>query len=60
MWSDQQHYVFSNLSNEVPAGVKLTSGDVAGHVKNIKAEQGKDIWLFGGAVLASSLIELSW
>jgi dihydrofolate reductase len=58
LWNDRQHYVFSNTLHNVPAGVIVVSGNVAAQVQSIKEQQGKDIWLFGGASFASSLLEL--
>jgi dihydrofolate reductase len=58
MWNDKQHYVFSNSLREVTPGVVLVNGDVKNRVQSIKEERGKDIWLFGGASLTSSLMEL--
>ena len=58
MWADKQQYVFSNTLTGVPVGVRLLTGDVGQQVKEIKSANGKDIWLFGGASLASSLMEL--
>ena len=58
MWNDKQHYVFSNTAKEVLPGAIIIGGDIAQKVKDIKAGQGKDIWLFGGASLTSSLMDL--
>ncbi len=51
-------YVFSNTLKEVRPGSILIKGDVEAEVKRIKKEPGKDIWLFGGATLTSSLLNL--
>src|SRR5688572_2148172 len=51
-------YVFSNTLNEVRPGSILIKGDLEAEVKRIKKEPGKDIWLFGGATLTSSLLNL--
>ena len=40
-----KEYVFSNVS-----------GDVAAKVREIRSQPGRDIWLFGGASLTSSLM----
>jgi dihydrofolate reductase len=48
-------YVFSNTL-PVSNAYHLVSGDIPGEVKRIKAEPGKDIWLFGGASLTASFI----
>lgn len=52
-------YVFSNTLTEVKPGAVLVKGDISAEVKRIKAEPGKDIWLFGGASLTTSLLNLN-
>lgn len=54
-----QEYVFSNTLKEVKPGAILIRGDIAAEVKQVKQEEGKDIWLFGGASLSSSLLNLN-
>jgi dihydrofolate reductase len=51
-------YVFSNNLKEVKPGVILVNGDIEATVKEIKKGPGKDIWLFGGARLTASLLNL--
>lgn len=53
-----KEYVFSNSLQEVKPGALLVKGDIGQEVKRIKNEPGKDIWLFGGASLTSSLLQL--
>ncbi|MGI9544344.1 MAG: dihydrofolate reductase family protein [Cyclobacteriaceae bacterium] len=53
-----QDYVFSNTLTEVKPGAILISGDIGTKVERIKNEKGKDIWLFGGAELTTSLLNL--
>jgi len=53
-----KEYVFSNTLQKVKKGVILIKGDITGQVKEIKNEPGKDIWLFGGASLTASLMNL--
>jgi dihydrofolate reductase len=36
--------------------VKIVSDDAGEVVKKLKNESGKDIWLFGGGILAASLL----
>lgn len=50
--------VFSNSLSSVKKGVQLINGDVKAKVLEMKSEPGKDIWLFGGASLTSSLMSL--
>ncbi|MCB0711867.1 MAG: dihydrofolate reductase [Ignavibacteriae bacterium] len=49
-------YVFSNSLEEVNANAILVSGDIVSQVEKIKGEEGKDIWLFGGADLTEALM----
>jgi dihydrofolate reductase len=51
-------YVFSTTLKEVKPGAILIKGDIETVVKRIKNEPGKDIWLFGGADLTASLLNL--
>jgi dihydrofolate reductase len=51
-------YVFSTTLHEVRPGAILVNGDTEAEVKRIKNEPGKDIWLFGGASLTTSLLNL--
>ena len=51
-------YVFSNTLDKVKEGNILISGDIKKQVEAIKKAQGKDIWLFGGASLTTSLLNL--
>ena len=51
-----KEYVFSNTLDAVKSGAVLIKGDIAKQIKDIKKEDGKDIWLFGGAGLTSSLM----
>ena len=54
-----REYVFSNTLKELKPGAILIRGDIEAEVKRIKKEQGKDIWLFGGASLTASLLNLN-
>ncbi len=51
-------YVFSTTQAEVKPGDILIKGDIEAELKRIKNEPGKDIWLFGGASLTASLLNL--
>ena len=53
-----KEYVFSNTLEKIKKDAILISGDIAGQVKKIKNEPGKDIWLWGGASLTTSLMNL--
>ncbi|PXY22432.1 dihydrofolate reductase family protein [Prauserella muralis] len=52
----RQYVVSSTLAEQPDPAVELVSGDVAEHVRALKAEQGRDIYLIGGARLAGSLL----
>jgi dihydrofolate reductase len=51
-------YVFTTTLKEVKPGAMLINGDPEAAVRRIKNESGKDIWLFGGASLTASLLNL--
>ena len=53
-----KEYVFSTTLRTVRAGATLINGDIESRVQRIKSEPGKDIWLFGGASLTTSLLNL--
>lgn len=53
-----KEYIFSNTLTEVNQGVTLINGDIVKEVTKIKEEKGKDIWLFGGAGLIGSMLNL--
>lgn len=53
-----KEYIFSTTLDKVKDGATLINGDIKTQVEKIKKEKGKDIWLFGGAGLTTSLINL--
>jgi dihydrofolate reductase len=53
-----KEYVFSTTLNSVKPGSTLIKDNVREQVEKIKNGKGKDIWLFGGASLTTSLINL--
>ena len=53
-----KEYVFSNTMDKAREDATLIKGDIQTEVEKIKNEKGKDIWLFGGADLISSLMNL--
>ncbi len=50
-------YVFSKTLTSVKKGAVLISGDSIAEARRIKAQPGKDIWLFGGASLTDAFIK---
>ncbi len=51
-----RHLVFSRTLTESPdLGVELVAGDPVARVRELKHEDGKDIWLVGGGELAGAL-----
>jgi dihydrofolate reductase len=57
-FSKLKNYVFSTTLDKVSEGVTLIKNNIRQEVERIKNEDGKDIWLFGGAGLTTSLINL--
>lgn len=57
MWNDKKHYVFSNTLQSLNSNAVLLSGGIEKKVQELKTEAGKDIWLFGGASLSTSLLK---
>lgn len=52
------NYVFTRTEKDNPyLNVKLVSEDIPTFAKRLKKEKGKNIWLFGGAEIAQSLLE---
>jgi dihydrofolate reductase len=51
-------YVFSNSLERVNGDTVLIKGDIREQVMDIKRQHGKHIWLFGGAGLTTSLMNL--
>ncbi len=55
---EMKEYVFSNTLTNIKEGAVIVSGDTKEEVEKIKNGPGKDIWLFGGASLTTSLMNL--
>jgi dihydrofolate reductase len=51
----RQYVVSTNYESQDPA-VEIISTDVVGKIRELKAEDGKDIYLMGGSRLAGSLL----
>lgn len=56
LWDGMKNYVFSNTLKTPLKDARIVNGDVKAEVIRIKSQAGKDIWLFGGASLAGSLL----
>jgi len=52
-----KQYVFSNTLQAVDDRSVIVSGDIEAKVKAIMQEEGKDIWMFGGASLTTALMK---
>lgn len=57
-YPDLTRYVFSRTLTDAE-GAEIIGGEIETTVKRIKRRKGKNIWLFGGAELAGSLISLN-
>lgn len=55
-FAHMKHYVFSNTLTKVVEGYILLKGDIKKEVNKIKSVKGKNIAVFGGAKLLSSLL----
>jgi dihydrofolate reductase len=53
-----KEYIFSTSLDKVKVDAILIKGDIKTEVEKIKKEKGKDIWLFGGAGLTTTLMNL--
>ena len=53
-----KEYIFSTTLDKVKDGATLIKSNIKAEVEKIKKEKGKDIWLFGGAALTTSLMNL--
>jgi len=53
-----KEYIFSTTLEKVKDGAELIKDDIQSRVEKIKNEKGKDIWLFGGGSLTTSLVNL--
>ena len=57
-FAHMKHYVFSNTLKEVEQEYILISGDIKTEVEKIRNQPGKEIAVFGGAELLSSMLNL--
>lgn len=54
----KKKYVFSKTADREYPGANVISCNLVEEVKKIKNEQGKDIWLYGGASLITTFVNL--
>ena len=54
-----REYIFSRTLDKVKDDAVLIKEDIESEVRKIKKEKGKDIWLFGGGSLTTSLMNLT-
>lgn len=55
-FANVKSYVFSNTVTKPYDGTELVSGNFVKNVQAIKTQDGKDIWLWGGASLTTSFM----
>jgi dihydrofolate reductase len=53
-----KEYIFSTTLEKIKEGATLIRDNIKNEVEKIKKDKGKGIWLFGGAGLTTSLINL--
>ncbi|MFC0523023.1 dihydrofolate reductase family protein [Pontibacillus salicampi] len=56
-YKGKQSYVFTSKTREDTEDVQFIQGDAVSFMKNVQAQEGKDIWLVGGASIIKSLME---
>jgi len=56
IFPNKKAYVFSNTWKQPLADAEIIQGEVIQPVQRMKEEPGRDIWLFGGAMLTTSLL----
>ncbi len=60
-WKGMKTYVFSNTLKPIDdKDVELISGNISKRVNELRAQPGKNIWLFGGAELLTSFVNNNW
>jgi dihydrofolate reductase len=61
MWNivhNKEKYVFSRTKQATDNGVKFINENILEEVNKLKSQPGKDIWLYGGASLITTFIQL--
>lgn len=54
---DKKKYVFSTTRNGIDRGAIFINDNISEVISDLKAQPGKDIWLYGGAGLISTFID---
>ena len=52
-------YVFSKSRADFEGNPRVIQSDIAQHMQKLKQEAGKDIWLYGGAGLITTFVNLN-
>lgn len=56
-YEEKKFIVATSRELEGPENVEFVNGDVCTRIRQLREEEGKDIWLFGGAGLADAFIK---
>jgi dihydrofolate reductase len=57
-YPDKQGFVFSRtIQHDRDENVNFIAGDLVSFIKNLKLQDGKDIWLVGGAAIAKTCLK---
>lgn len=54
---DKRIIITTSRDIEIERDIELFSGDIVEYILDIRKEEGKDIWIFGGAQLADAFIK---
>lgn len=57
VYEGKKCYVATTKKGEADSKVEFISEDIVGNIKNLKKQQGKDIWIVGGAKLIDQFIK---
>ncbi len=58
VYSDKKSYVLTHRTVEPSENIEFTSEDIGSLIARIKKQEGKNIWICGGANIANQLIDL--
>lgn len=57
VYEGKKCYIATTRKNEMDSKVEFISEDITGFIKNIKKQEGKDIWLVGGGKLIDQFVK---